>query len=141
MPPSTLTENARHWTQLPPRFTFHYLVESGIYFLTLTDKGYPKKLAFQVNPSFPATLSGSPCPFSCTMHHCILTSLPVTSNLANQACFLFTSALQYLEELCGEFGRLYGSQVDTASRPYAFIKFGALLTRSCLLGAWVRGTP
>ena len=59
---------ARHWTQLPPRFTFHYLVESGIYFLTLTDKGYPKKLAFQVSPSFPATFSGSPCPFSCTMH-------------------------------------------------------------------------
>ena len=103
--------------------------------MTLTDKGYPKKLAFQVSPSFPATFSGSPCPFSC------LASLPVTSNLANQACFLFLSALQYLEELCGEFGRLYGSQVDSASRPYAFIKFGTFLTRSCLLGTWVRGIP
>ena len=64
---------------MPPthRFTFHYVVQSGVFFLTLTDKGYPKKLAFQ-----------------------------------------------YLEELSGEFGRLYGPQVDTASRPYAFIKFG-----------------
>lgn len=33
-------------------------------------------------------------------------------------------AFQYLEELAREFGRLYGSQVDTVQRPYAFIKFG-----------------
>ncbi len=59
------------------RYVFHYLVLSGVFFITLTDKGYPKKLAFQ-----------------------------------------------YLEELSGEFGRLYGTQVDTVSRPYAFIKFG-----------------
>jgi vesicle transport protein SEC22 len=59
------------------KYMFHYLIENGIVFLTLTDKGYPKKLAFQ-----------------------------------------------YLEELSSEFGRLYGSQVDTVSRPYAFIKFG-----------------
>lgn len=70
----------------PPRlsiesgtFTFHYLIEADVCYLTLTDKGYPKKLAFQ-----------------------------------------------YLEELQSEFTRLYGSQIDTVTRPYAFIKFGKL---------------
>ena len=34
-------------------------------------------------------------------------------------------AFQYLAELAGEFGRLYGrAGVDGAARPYAFIKFG-----------------
>eukprot|EP00955_Chlamydomonas_euryale_P069519 360479-Chlamydomonas_euryale.AAC.5 len=61
------------------KFMFHYLIERGIVFLTLTDRSYPKKLAFQ-----------------------------------------------YLEELCTEFCNLYGTQVDTVSRPYAFIKFGGL---------------
>lgn len=60
------------------KYMFHYLIEQGVIFLALADRGYPKKLAFQ-----------------------------------------------YLEELSGEFGRLYGSQVETVSRPYAFIKFGA----------------
>jgi vesicle transport protein SEC22 len=58
-------------------YMFHYIVEGGICYLTLADKGYPKKLAYE-----------------------------------------------YLEELQKEFSRLYGSQVDTAARPYAFIKFG-----------------
>ena len=59
------------------KYMFHYLTEAGVCFLTLTEKGYPKKLVFQ-----------------------------------------------YLDELSGEFGRLYGTQVDTVTRPYAFIKFG-----------------
>jgi vesicle transport protein SEC22 len=58
-------------------YTFHYLIDAGVCYLTLTEKGYPKKLAFQ-----------------------------------------------YLEELSNEFSRLYGPQVHTVSRPYAFIKFG-----------------
>lgn len=58
-------------------YTFHYLLDAGVCYLTLTEKGYPKKLAFQ-----------------------------------------------YLEELTNEFSRLYGPQVHTVSRPYAFIKFG-----------------
>lgn len=29
------------------KYMFHYLIEQGVIFLTLTDKGYPKKLAFQ----------------------------------------------------------------------------------------------
>lgn len=65
-------------------FVFHYIIQAAathsaasVCFLTLTEKGYPKKLVFQ-----------------------------------------------YLEELAGEFGRLYGPQVDGATRPYPFIKFG-----------------
>lgn len=60
-----------------PPFTFHYLIEGDVCYLTLTDKSYPKKLAFQ-----------------------------------------------YLEELQSEFTRLYGTQIDSVTRPYAFIKFG-----------------
>lgn len=59
---------------------FHYLIEGGVCYLTLADKAYPKKLAYQ-----------------------------------------------YLEELQREFSRLYSQQVDTAARPYAFIKFGESL--------------
>ena len=58
-------------------FVFHYLIEGGVCYLTLADRGYPKKLAYQ-----------------------------------------------YLEDLQREFSRLYAPQIDTAARPYAFIKFG-----------------
>jgi Regulated-SNARE-like domain len=58
--------------------TFHVLNSGGVSFLTLAEKSYPKKLAYQ-----------------------------------------------YLEELSSEFTRLYGGQqVESVSRPYAFIKFG-----------------
>jgi vesicle transport protein SEC22 len=61
--------------------TFHVLNVHGVAFLTLAERSYPKKLAFQ-----------------------------------------------YLDELSNEFNRLYGGQqVESVSRPYAFIKFGALL--------------
>lgn len=59
-------------------FVFHYLIEADVCYLTLTDRGYPKKLAYQ-----------------------------------------------YLEELQSEFSRLYGQQLESIARPYAFIKFGA----------------
>ena len=36
-------------------------------------------------------------------------------------------AFQYLEELRNEFERVNGSQIETAARPYAFIKFGRYL--------------
>ena len=58
-------------------FVFHYLIEGGVCYLTMADRAYPKKLAYQ-----------------------------------------------YLEELQREFARLYAAQIDTAARPYAFIKFG-----------------
>ena len=61
--------------------TFHVLNQGGVCFLTLAEKSYPKKLAYQ-----------------------------------------------YLEELSSEFNRLYGGQqIDSVSRPYAFIKFGVCL--------------
>eukprot|EP00197_Chlamydomonas_leiostraca_P008644 CAMPEP_0202860490 /NCGR_PEP_ID=MMETSP1391-20130828/2164_1 /ASSEMBLY_ACC=CAM_ASM_000867 /TAXON_ID=1034604 /ORGANISM="Chlamydomonas leiostraca, Strain SAG 11-49" /LENGTH=167 /DNA_ID=CAMNT_0049539653 /DNA_START=307 /DNA_END=810 /DNA_ORIENTATION=- len=65
------------------KYVFHYILESGVAFLTLAERGYPKKLAFQ-----------------------------------------------YLEELAGEFGRLYGSQVDSVQRPYAFIKFDTFIQKT-----------
>jgi len=65
------------------KFVFHYILDQGVAFLTLTEKGYPKKLAFQ-----------------------------------------------YLEELAGEFGRLYGTQVEAAQRPYAFIKFDTFIQKT-----------
>lgn len=75
-------------TRPPPRMTiesgsycFHYLIDGDAAYLTLAEKAYPKKLAFQ-----------------------------------------------YLEELASEFGRLYGGQVDSVTRPYAFIKFGEART-------------
>lgn len=36
-------------------------------------------------------------------------------------------AFQYLEDLKSEFERVNGSQIETAARPYAFIKFGKIL--------------
>ena len=35
-------------------------------------------------------------------------------------------AFQYLEELKNEFERVNGAQIETAARPYAFIKFGVI---------------
>lgn len=36
-------------------------------------------------------------------------------------------AFQYLEDLKNEFERVNGNQIETAARPYAFIKFGMLM--------------
>lgn len=54
-----------------------YVIEGRVCYLTMCDRAYPKKLAFQ-----------------------------------------------YLEDLKNEFERVNGSQIETAARPYAFIKFG-----------------
>jgi vesicle transport protein SEC22 len=70
---------------------FHYIIEGGVCYLTVTEKGYPKKLAYQ-----------------------------------------------YLEELQSEFSRLYGSQIDTVARPYAFIKFDTFIQKTKKLYADTR---
>ncbi|KAF6135613.1 hypothetical protein GIB67_028184 [Kingdonia uniflora] len=57
-------------------YVFHYIIEGRVCYLTMCDRSYPKKLAFQ-----------------------------------------------YLEDLKNEFERVNGSQIETAARPYAFIKF------------------
>ncbi|EIE22158.1 R-SNARE protein, Sec22-family [Coccomyxa subellipsoidea C-169] len=64
-------------------FVFHYIIQGGVCYLTLTDKSYPKKLAYQ-----------------------------------------------YLEELQSEFTGLYGSQIESAARPYAFIKFDTFISKT-----------
>ncbi|KAG8466255.1 hypothetical protein KFE25_002011 [Diacronema lutheri] len=62
---------------------FHYIIEGGVCYLVLTERAYPKRLAFN-----------------------------------------------YLEELQKEFNLLYATEVDTATRPYAFIKFDSFIQKT-----------
>ncbi|KAL1147553.1 hypothetical protein V6Z11_A10G063500 [Gossypium hirsutum] len=61
-------------------YVFHYIIEGRVCYLTMCDRSYPKKLAFQ-----------------------------------------------YLEDLKNEFERVNGAQIETAARPYAFIKFDTFI--------------
>lgn len=66
------------------KYVFHYVTDANdVIYMTLTDKQYPKKLAYG-----------------------------------------------YLDELAKEFGTLYGAQVDSVTRPYAFIKFDSFIQKS-----------
>ncbi|KAL8522632.1 hypothetical protein ACS0TY_012684 [Phlomoides rotata] len=60
-----------------------YIIEGRVCYLTMCDRAYPKKLAFQ-----------------------------------------------YLEDLKNEFERAYGNQIETAARPYAFIKFDTFIQKT-----------
>ncbi|KAK6796021.1 hypothetical protein RDI58_009476 [Solanum bulbocastanum] len=60
-----------------------YIIEGHVCYLTMCDRSYPKKLAFQ-----------------------------------------------YLEDLKNEFERANGSQIETAARPYAFIKFDTFIQKT-----------
>ncbi|CAN6457689.1 unnamed protein product [Victoria cruziana] len=64
-------------------YVFHYIIEGRVCYLTMCDRSYPKKLAFQ-----------------------------------------------YLEDLKSEFEKVNGSQIETAARPYAFIKFDAFIQKT-----------
>lgn len=64
-------------------FVFHYIIEGHVCYLTMCDRSYPKKLAFQ-----------------------------------------------YLEDLRNEFERVNGNQIETAARPYAFIKFDTFIQKT-----------
>lgn len=64
-------------------FYFHYIIEGGVCYLTLSDRSYPKKLAYQ-----------------------------------------------YLEELQREFEKINRTAIDTAARPYAFIKFDTFIQKT-----------
>ncbi|CAD7696832.1 unnamed protein product [Ostreobium quekettii] len=65
------------------KFSFHILIEGVVCYMTVAEKSYPKKLAFQ-----------------------------------------------YLDELLNEFQRLYGQQIETVARPYAFIKFDTFIQKT-----------
>ena len=39
-------------------------------------------------------------------------------------------AFQYLEDLKNEFERVNGAQIETAARPYAFIKFDTFIQKT-----------
>uniref|UniRef100_A0A0E0JG26 Longin domain-containing protein n=1 Tax=Oryza punctata TaxID=4537 RepID=A0A0E0JG26_ORYPU len=64
-------------------YLFHYIIEGRVCYLTMCDRSYPKKLAFQ-----------------------------------------------YLEDLKNEFERVNGNQIETAARPYAFIKFDTFIQKT-----------
>uniref|UniRef100_A0A7N2LLC9 Longin domain-containing protein n=1 Tax=Quercus lobata TaxID=97700 RepID=A0A7N2LLC9_QUELO len=64
-------------------FYKHYIIEGCVYYLTMCDHAYPKKLAFQ-----------------------------------------------YLENLKNEFERVNGAQIETAARPYTFIKFDTFIQKT-----------
>ncbi|XP_078428798.1 synaptobrevin family protein [Wolffia australiana] len=64
-------------------YIFHYIIEGRVCYLTLCDRTYPKKLAFQ-----------------------------------------------YLEDLKNEFEKVNGNQIETAARPYAFIKFDSFIQKT-----------
>merc|ERR1711865_560247 len=62
---------------------FHYINQDGVCYMCLTEKSYPKRLAFN-----------------------------------------------YLEELLKEFNSKFRDEVESASRPYAFIKFDTFIQRT-----------
>ncbi|XP_018438861.1 25.3 kDa vesicle transport protein SEC22-1 [Raphanus sativus] len=64
-------------------YIFHYIIEGRVCYLTMCDRSYPKKLAFQ-----------------------------------------------YLEDLKNEFERVNGPNIETAARPYAFIKFDTFIQKT-----------
>ncbi|KAL6568321.1 SNAP receptor [Orobanche hederae] len=64
-------------------YIFNYIIEGHVCYLTMCDRAYPKKLAFQ-----------------------------------------------YLEDLRNEFERTFGNQIETAARPYAFIKFDTFIQKT-----------
>ena len=64
-------------------FSFHYVLSGGVCFLTLTERAYPKRLAFD-----------------------------------------------YLDELKREFFQVYGTQLQSASRPYEFIRFDTFIQKT-----------
>lgn len=64
-------------------FCFHYVIANGVVILTLTEKAYPKRLAFD-----------------------------------------------YLDELRKEFFQSYGTQIESASRPYEFIRFDTFIQKT-----------
>lgn len=64
-------------------FCFHYVVDGGACFLTLTEKAYPRRLAYD-----------------------------------------------YLDELRNEFLTVHGSQIQTATRPYEFIRFDTFIQKT-----------
>ncbi|KAK3022132.1 hypothetical protein RJ639_045271 [Escallonia herrerae] len=69
--------------QYPYAACSSYIIEGRVCYLTMCDRAYPKKLAFQ-----------------------------------------------YLEDLKNEFERVNGSQIETAARPYAFIKFDTFIQKT-----------
>eukprot|EP00752_Nemacystus_decipiens_P003245 g3003.t1 len=71
-------------------YVFHYMIEQGICYLTLAEKGYPKRLAF---------------------------------------LYLEEIHQEFVGELRQDHGEDWRNKVETAARPYAFIKFDKVIQR------------
>lgn len=71
-------------------YVFHYMIEQGICYLTLADKGYPKRLAF---------------------------------------LYLEEIHQEFEQELRHDYGDEWRNKVETAARPYAFIKFDKVIQK------------
>ncbi|KDD75214.1 hypothetical protein H632_c806p0 [Helicosporidium sp. ATCC 50920] len=61
--------------------------------------------------------------------HCLIES-GVAYLTLTESSYPKKLAFQYLEELSSEFSRLYGPQIDTTNRPYAFIKFDTFIQKT-----------
>ncbi len=125
-------------------FVFHYLIHDGICYLTLTDRCSFHPCSMPLRQSNAPSCCGllHPCMQVAPMErrfHAVdgllwFVILQSGSSYLKGGSFCFRSypkklAYQYLEELQSEFTSLYGTQIQNATRPYAFIKFGA---RNCL---------
>ena len=127
-----------------------YINQEGVCYMCLTEKSYPKRcapgsctaaLAHPTHPAASAPLSRDVAASEATappearwipaeaemrcvrwLHPQHTPTAPLGTPLARVRCRL---AFNYLEELLKEFSSRFRDDVDTASRPYAFIKFGA----------------
>jgi len=75
-------------------YTFHYMIESGVCYLTLCDKGFPKRLAFLY-----------------------------LEEIHNEFVVFLDEAEQKKAAEEKRIPQDWTRQVDTVARPYAFIKF------------------
>lgn len=108
-------------------YHYHYLIESGVVYLTLVEKGaIPRKLVFQVSEHTLMCTCGRRCMQSShcldsVVSCCMLTVrqrlLQLSRALSSHSCFCtctslyFCATLQYLEDVQREFQAQHGAEV------------------------------
>ena len=90
-------------------FSLSYIIESGVVYLCLAEKGYPKRLAYQVRGSRSRAQRSRQ-------------AAAVSASLLVSPSPLYLCG-QYLEEVHVEFDRQYGAVISQLSRPYACVSF------------------
>jgi vesicle transport protein SEC22 len=89
------------------------VIEHGVCYLTLADRSYPKKLAYQAR----------------ARAHAQRTTTRARTHFPHLT-WARPCVAQYLEELSKEFYLQNGTQTAGASRPYAFIKFDTFIQKT-----------